>query len=223
MGFDPQYMWEALPKILGYLPTTLGLAAASMAIAVALALGLALARFAKVPVLNEFTKLYVSFFRGVPSLILLFLLYFGLPQLIPAFAKTSAMTAAILGLSLKEAAYLTEIFRAALASVDRGQYEAGLATGMRPWQVYRRYVLPQASFNALPATGNTFIGLLKETSIVFTLGITEMFASAQMIAATNFRYFETYLVIGLLYWAVVVVVGLLLSAAERRLGRPYQR
>ena len=83
--------------------------------------------------------------------------------------------------------------------------------------------IPQAAWNALPATGNVFVSLIKETSIVFTLGITEMFASAQMVAADNFHYFETYLVVGLLYWGVVVIVGVFLSIAEKRLSRPYQR
>lgn len=223
MGFDLTFVWEALPTLLSYLPITLLLTVVAMAIAIVLGLALALVRFRRVPVLSQLAALHISFYRGVPTLVLLFLTYYGLPQVWPGFAKTGAMTAAIVGLCLKESAYLGEIFRAALVSVDRGQYEAGLATGMTPTQVYRRYVLPQAAHNALPATGNTFIGLLKETSVVFTLGITEMFASAQMIAANNFRYLETYLTVGLLYWGVVVVVGALLDATERRLARPYER
>ncbi|SDL66729.1 amino acid ABC transporter permease [Tessaracoccus oleiagri] len=223
MRFDPAYMWEALPELVRHLPMTLLLAVVSMCFAVLIGLLLALLRFGRVPVLNQFAVGYISFFRGIPTLVQLFLIYFGLPTVIPAASAMDAVTAAILGLSLKQAAYLAEIFRAALASVDRGQYEAGLSTGLTPFQIYRRYILPQASYNALPATGNIFIGLIKETSVVFTLGITELFASAQMYAANNFRYFETYLVVGLVYWAVVVIVGFLLSRLEKRLGLPYQR
>ena len=223
MKFDPGYMWQVLPRLLEFLPTTLLLAVVSMLIAIVIGLLLALFRFAGVTGLDQFAAAYVSFFRGVPTLVQLFLIYFGLPHMIPALSKMDAMTAAIIGLSLKEASYLTEIFRAGLTSVDRGQYEAGLATGMKPWRIHLKYVIPQASFNALPATGNIFIGLIKETSIVFTLGITEMFASAQMAAVENFRYFETYLMVGLLYWGVVVIVGALLSFAESRLARPYKR
>lgn len=223
MGFDPEYMWDAFPYLIQYLPTTLVLAVGSMFFAIVFGLLVALIRFAAVPVLNQLAQLHISFFRGVPMLVLLFLLYFGLPQVFPPMAAMGAMTTAIIGLSLRESAYLAEIFRAALLSVDRGQYEAGLSSGFTRTQTYRRYILPQAAFNALPATGNIFIGLLKSTSIVFTLGITEMFASAQMFAANNFRYFETYLMVGLIYWMVVIVVGFLLGRLEKRLGHPYKR
>lgn len=223
MGFDPSTMVQSLPELLKFLPVTLLLAVASMLIAVVLGLLVALCRFTRTPVLNQLAALYISFFRGVPTLVQLFLIYFGLPQVFPGMSSISAMAAAIIGLSLKEASYLAEIFRAALGSVDRGQYEAGLATGLGAAQIYRRYLIPQAAFNALPATGNVFIGLIKETSVVFTLGITDIFASSQMIAAGTFRYFETYLAVGLIYWAVVVVVGQLFALAEARLGRPYRR
>lgn len=223
MGFDPGFMLEAVPRLVGFLPVTLLLAVGAMALGVALGLVLALVRFADVPVAAPLARLFVSFFRGIPSLVLLFLVYFGLPSVVPAMSAMTAVTAAVLGLGFKQAAYLAEIFRAALVSVDRGQYEAGLATGLSRATVYRHYLLPQAAFNALPATGNQFIGLIKETSVVFTLGVTEMFAGAQMQAAENFRYFETYLTVGLLYWAVVVVVGALIGLLEKRLGVPYTR
>lgn len=220
---DPGFMLEALPHLLGFLPTTLYLAVVAMLIAVGLGLVLAVLRFTRVPVLNQLAYVYISFFRGVPSLVLLFLLYFGVPTVIPAASAMGAMTAAIIGLGFKNAAYMAEIFRAGLLSVDSGQVEAGLATGLSHRRIYARYVLPQAFHNALPATGNQFIGLIKETSIVFTLGITEMFAASQMFAASNFRYFESYLTVGLLYWAVVVIIGFLLGALEKRLSAPYTR
>ena len=223
MGFDPAFMLEVLPRLLEFLPVTLGLALGSMLLGVVLGVVLALVRFAKVPVLNQVAQLYVSFFRGIPSLVLLFLVYFGLPTVLPAMSAMNAVTAAVLGLGFKQGAYLAEIFRAALLSVDRGQYEAGLATGLSPNQIYRRYVLPQAAFNALPATGNQFIGMIKETSVVFTLGITEMFAGAQMFAAENFRYFESYLTVGLVYWGVVVIVGFLIGRLETWHGVPDRR
>lgn len=223
MGFDPQHFLLAFPRLLEFLPTTLVLAVVSMAIGIVLGLVLAVVRHSRVPVLDQLAQIYISFFRGIPTLVQLFLVYFGLPTLFPALSAMDAVTAAILGLSLKQSAYLAEIFRAGLYSVDRGQFEAGLASGMSTATVYRRYVLPQAAYNALPATGNIFIGLIKETSVVFTLGITEMFASAQMLAAETFRYFETYLAVGIVYWGVVVLASHLLALLERRLGQPYVR
>lgn len=223
IDLDPGYMLEVLPALLRYLPVTLFLAVVSMAFAVVIALVLAIIRFNRVPVLDQLAQAYISLFRGIPTLVQLFIIYYGLPQVFPAISTMTAMTAAVIGFSLKEASYLAEIFRAALESVDKGQYEAGLATGMTTAQVYRRFILPQAAFNALPATGNIFVSLLKETSVAFTLGLTEIFAEARIIASSSFRFFETYLVVGLVYWALVVVYTWFQNQFEKRLGRAYRR
>lgn len=130
MTIDLSYMLDVLPSILSYLPVTLELALFSMVIGVVLGLFLALVRFTKVPVLNQIAAVYISLFRGMPTLVQLFLIYYGLPQLFPELTKLDALTAAIIGFGLKEASYLAEIFRASLNSVDRGQYEAGLAVGL---------------------------------------------------------------------------------------------
>ncbi|MPV39176.1 amino acid ABC transporter permease [Georgenia subflava] len=223
MDISLTYMLEVLPQVLLYLPITLVLAVVSMAFALVIALVLAIIRFTEVPVLNQLAMAYISLFRGIPTLVQLFIIYYGLPQIFPVMSTMDAMTAAIIGFSLKEASYLAEIFRAALTSVDQGQYEAGLAVGMTKSQIYRRLILPQAAYNALPATGNIFISLIKETSLAFTLGLTEMFAEAKIIASSTFRFFETYLVVGLIYWALVVVYSWLQQRLETFLGRAYRR
>ena len=223
MGFSPEYMITAFPRLQEYVPTTLLIAGFAMLLSVLVGLILAIIRFVKYPVLNELAILYISFFRGVPGLVMLFLLYFGLPQLIPGMSNMSAMFAAVVGLGLKEASYLAEIFRAALISVDGGQREAGLSLGLTAKQIYSNYIVPQAAYNAIPGTANVFIGLIKETSIVFTLGITDMFASAQMVAAGNLRYLETYLMVGLMYWAIIFLFEQLVRVLEARMSRPYVR
>ena len=223
VDLDPAYMLEVLPQLLKLLPVTLLIAVVSMAFAILIGLFVAMIRFLRVPVLDQLAQVYVSFFRGIPTLVQLFLIYYGLPQLIPAMSTMDALTAAIIGFSLKESSYLAEIFRAALTSVDPGQREAGLATGMTSPQVYRRYIIPQAAFNALAATGNIFISLLKETSVAFTLGLTEMFAEAKIIASSSFRFFETFLVVGLVYWLLVVGYSWLQGRLEKRLSRAYVR
>lgn len=223
MTIDFGYMLEVLGPILGYLPVTLILALASMAIGLVLGLVLALLRFTRVPVLDQLAGGYISLFRGMPTLVQLFLIYYGLPQIFPSLTKMDAMTAAIIGFGLKEASYLAEIFRAALTSVDRGQYEAGLAVGLSPVQIYRRFVIPQAAFNALPATGNVFVSLIKETSVAFTLGLTEIFAEAKLQASASFRFFETFIVVGLVYWALVIVYTWLQDRLEAVMARPYTR
>ncbi len=212
-----------LPRLAVSLPITLLLALVSMAIALVLGMALAVIRFVKVPVLNQVAIAYISFFRGIPTVVQLFLIYFGLPQLIPSMSNLDAMGAAIIGFSLKEASYLAEIFRASLASVDRGQYEAGIASGLTAAEVYRRVILPQAIHNAVPATGNIFISLLKETSVVFVLGLVDMFAEAKLEASATGYYFQTYLVVGLAYWLLVVAYTWFQGRVERVLDRPYTR
>ena len=133
-----------------------------------------------------------------------------------------AVTAAIIGFGFKQAAYLAEIFRAAFLSVDKGQMEACLTGGMTKVQAYRRIILPQAARNALPATGNTFIGLIKETSLAFTLGVTEIFAEAKMQATDSLRFFEAYLAVALIYWVLVVIYSYFQKLLEKYLEKPYR-
>lgn len=221
--FDFSYMLSVFPKIIEYLPVTLYLAVTSMVLAVLLGFVLALVTFLRIPVLHQIATAIISLFRSIPALVMLFLVYFGLPELFPALTEMGAMTAAILGLGVKESGYLAEIFRAAFNSVDRGQLEAGLAVGMRPWRIYLRYIIPQAAYIAIPATINIFISIIKETSVVFTLGVTEMFGKAKTIAGESFRYFEVYLMVGLIYWGIVVIITWIQNLVERRMRVPYER
>lgn len=223
MNIDFAYLLKVFPQVLLYLPTTLLLAVVSMIFAMILGLVLALLRESKITVLVKVIEFYISLFRGIPSLVQLFIIYFGLPQLFPALSDLSAMSAAIIGFSLKTSAYMAEIFRAALASVDWGQTEAGLSIGMNRSQIYRRIVLPQAMLNALPATGNTFISLIKDTSVAFALGVSELFAEGKMIAAESLRFFETFLVVGLIYWLVIIVYSRLQNWLEKKLNHSLQR
>ncbi|MFT8212119.1 MAG: amino acid ABC transporter permease [Symbiopectobacterium sp.] len=223
MNIDFAYLLKVFPQVLLYLPTTLLLAVVSMIFAMILGLVLALLRESKITVLVKVIEFYISLFRGIPSLVQLFIIYFGLPQLFPALSDLTAMSAAIIGFSLKTSAYMAEIFRAALASVDWGQTEAGLSIGMNRSQIYRRIVLPQAMLNALPATGNTFISLIKDTSVAFALGVSELFAEGKMIAAESLRFFETFLVVGLIYWLVILVYSWLQNWLEKKLNHSLQR
>ncbi|MUG01312.1 amino acid ABC transporter permease [Bacillus subtilis] len=219
---DWEFMISAFPTLIQALPITLFMAIAAMIFAIIGGLILALITKNKIPVLHQLSKLYISFFRGVPTLVQLFLIYYGLPQMFPEMSKMTALTAAIIGLSLKNAAYLAEIFRAALNSVDDGQLEACLSVGMTKFQAYRRIILPQAIRNAIPATGNTFIGLLKETSLAFTLGVMEMFAQGKMYASGNLKYFETYLAVAIVYWVLTMIYSMLQDLFERAMSKPYR-
>ncbi|AXW86240.1 amino acid permease [Lonsdalea britannica] len=223
MNIDFGYLLNVFPQVLMYVPTTLLLAVVSMLFAIILGLALALLRESRFLVVVKLVELYISLFRGIPSLVQLFIIYFGLPQLFPELNGMSAMSAAIIGFSLKNSAYMAEIFRAALASVDPGQTEAGLSVGMNRAQIYGRIVLPQALLNALPATGNTFISLIKDTSVAFALGVSELFAEGKMIAAESLRFFETFLVVGLVYWLLILIYARLQALLEKKLSHSRQR
>lgn len=133
------------------------------------------------------------------------------------------MTAAVLCFSLKYSAYLAEIFRAGLESVDNGQREAGLAMGLSLTKIYRYVILPQAFVNALPGTGNMFISLLKDSSVAFFVGVPELLAAGKLLTVESYKFFETYLAVGIIYWLVVVFYSWLQKIAERKLASPYKR
>ena len=186
MIFDVTYMLDVLRQIIPYTPITLFLAIASMVLAGVFGLGIALIKQFQIPVLKQIVTVYVSFFRSIPTIVELFLIYYGLPQIFPVFSKMEALSATILGLSLKNAAYLSEIFRAGLLSVDDGQMEACIGVGISKTYAYQHIILPQAFQNALPGMSNTFISLIKESSLAFSLGFVDLFEQAKLIAADLF-------------------------------------
>ncbi|WP_449444221.1 amino acid ABC transporter permease [Ureibacillus acetophenoni] len=222
MNFDIGYMFSLIPEIMEYIPITLLMAVLAMVLAVVIGLVLTAMRNSRLKVLNYLAAVYISFFRAIPMLVQLFLIYYGLPQLFPVFTKMDAITAAVIGFGFKQAAFAAEIFRAAFVSVDKGQMEACLAGGMTKIQAYRRVIIPQAFRNALPATGNIFITLIKETSLAFTLGVVELFAEAKMQAFNTLRFFEAYLAVALVYWALVIIYSFIQSKLEKLLDKPYR-
>lgn len=223
MNFSWQYFFELFLKLPAYIPVTIFIAMASMLLAILVGALMTWFQLSNQKTLRYFANVYISLFRGMPTLVQLFLIFYGLPQLFPAFQGMTAITSAVVGLGLKQSAYLAEIFRAAVNSVDKGQIEAGQALNIPGWKIFLHVIFPQATLNALPATGNTFVSLLKETSLVFTLGIIELFAHAKMIAGGSLRYFETYLAIGLLYWLMIVIYTWIQHLFERDLTAPYRR
>ncbi|MGR3594663.1 amino acid ABC transporter permease [Limimaricola soesokkakensis] len=222
-ALDLDYMLGLVPVILGYVPLTLGMALAAMAFALVLASLMAVERVVKIPVLDSFVKLFISFFRGTPLLVQLFLFYYGLPQVVSALAQINGVTAAIMGLTLHFSAYMAESIRAAILGVDRSQWEASQAVGMTQGQMMARIVLPQAARVAAPTLVNYFIDMIKGTSLAFTLGVTEMMGATQKEAAGSFLYFEAFLVVAVLYWIIVEALSLLQRGVEIRLNRAYAR
>lgn len=222
-ALDLDYMLGLVPVILGYVPLTLFMAVAGMVCALILASLLAVERVAKVPVLDWFVIVFISFFRGTPLLVQLFLFYFGLPQVLSFLSDINGVTAAIMGLTLHFSAYMAESIRAAIMGVDRSQWEAAQSIGMTQGQMMRRIILPQAARIAAPTLVNYFIDMIKGTSLAFTLGVTEMMGAAQKEAAGSFLYFEAYLVVAMIYWVIVEALSQMQKRLETYLNKAFVR
>ena len=223
MILDLEYMAGLVPVILRYVPLTLGMAIVAMAIALVLAAVFAVIRVLKVPVVDRLVAVFISFFRGTPLLVQLFLFSSGRPQVVTAFRSIDGVTAAVVGLTLHFSAYMAESIRGAILGIDRSQWEAGASVGMTRIQLMRRIILPQAARVAAPTLLNYFIDMIKSTSLAFTLGVTEMMGAAQKEAAGSFRYLEAFLVVALIYWAIVEALSFVQRRMEVRLGRAFAR
>jgi ABC-type amino acid transport system permease subunit len=129
---------------------------------------------------------------------------------------------AVIALSLNSGAFMSETIRSAMLSVDAGQLEACYSVNMTTWQALRRIILPQAFTVALPPLGNSFISLLKETSLIFNISVIEMMAQAKIVGSRSFRFFEVYIVVALIYWICCLILERLLAILEKRIRR-YER
>ncbi|WFD08946.1 amino acid ABC transporter permease [Tepidibacter hydrothermalis] len=221
INFSVEYFIGRFPEFIKFLPITLSLALISIVIGLVVGTSIALIRTYEIKILYPLSKIYVSFFRGTPLLVQLFIFYYGLPQIIPSLGGINAYTAAFLTLSINSSAYMSEIIRAAINSVDKGQMEAALSVGMTYFQGMTKIVLPQAARIAIPSLGNTFISLMKETSLAFVLGVSEMLAAAKMGSAASYRFFENYLAVGIIYWIITILFTYIIDRLERNMSKAY--
>jgi His/Glu/Gln/Arg/opine family amino acid ABC transporter permease subunit len=226
---DYGFMLETLPRIAAFIPVTLNLTVVSMAIALVIGFVTALVRLYRVPLARQLATFYISFIRGTPLLVQMYLAYYGIPKALDYLAEQTSWSLNVSGiptlvfvyfsLSLNVGAYLSETIRAAIEAVDKGQMEASLSVGMTRWQGLYRIVLPQAVTIALPNFGNTLISMLKDTSLAFMISVVEMMGEAKLLGARSLQFFEVYIVVALLYWGVCVVIERGLSALEGRITR----
>jgi polar amino acid transport system permease protein len=235
---NPNMRWDIVAKylfestVLQGVWTTIELTVISTILAVALGIGLALLQQSSNPVAAAFASIYVWYFRAVPLLVQL-IFFYNIALLVPSFgfsipftdiawsANTndliSGFTAAILGLGLHEAAYMSEIVRAGFLSVPRGQRDAGLSIGLTPGQVTRRIVLPQSVRVIIPPTGNQFIGLLKASALVSVIGGGDLLTRVEIIYGRNFLVIPLLIVATIWYIALVTIFSLLQHQLEVRL------
>ena len=177
---------------------------------------LALMRMSPLLPVRWLARFYISVFRGTPLIAQLFVIYYGLPQF---GIELDPIPAAMIGLSLNTAAYTSETLRAAISSIDKGQWEAAASIGMTPWQTLRRAILPQAARVALPPLSNSFISLVKDTSLAATIQVPELFRQAQLITSRTLEVFTMYLAASLIYWVMATVLSALQNYFENQLNR----
>ena len=210
----------ALPLMLKGAGWTLVLAVASVVFGALVGALVALVRLAKIPLLASLAALYVSGFRGTPLLVQLFVIYFGLPSIGIQF---DPITAGILGLSLNVGAYLSETLRGAINGVAHGQWDAARSLGLTQMQVMRHVVGPQALRLAVPSLSNSLISLIKDTSLVSVIAVSELMLVTKEVIATTFQPFPLYLAAAAIYWALSASFESLQKKLERRLNRSYLR
>ena len=215
-NLDIPFMLKYLPFIMKGVGTTVYVSILSIASACILALFGALGRLSKNPIFYGVATFYISVIRGTPLIVQIFVIYLGLPQL---GIVLDAVPAGIIALSVNYGAYMTEIFRAGIQSIRRGQVEAAYSLGMTYFQMMKRVVLPQALRLIIPPTGNEFIAMLKDSALVNFLGVWELFFRAIKIGRQNFRSMETLIIAGLFYWLVTIIFQYFQSRLETRLSR----
>ncbi|AML58048.1 Cystine ABC transporter, permease protein [Serratia rubidaea] len=211
-----QLALDSAPFLLKGAILTLQLSLGGMALGLILGFLLALMRLSHFWPLSWLSRIYVSLFRGTPLIAQLFMIYYGLPQFGIEF---DPFPAALIGLSLNTAAYTSETLRAAISSIDKGQWEAAASIGMSPWQTLRRVILPQAARTALPPLGNSFIGLVKDTSLAATIQVPELFRQAQLITSRTLEVFTMYLAASLIYWLMATLLSALQNRLESHVNR----
>jgi polar amino acid transport system permease protein len=229
MLFDFWMVFAKIPEILRYLPISLLIAVVATAVSLLIGFLVAWIKIKQTRVAKPLADFYVSFTRGTPIIVQLYTTYYGIPFFLTYLDQEFGwgvnvngippIMFALVALALNDAAYSSESIRAAILSVDKGQVEAAHSIGMTSWQTLRRIIIPEAAVVALPTLGNGFINMIKNTSLVFVCGVIEMTAAARLIAGRDYRYFEMYVSLAIIYWVITLIASRLLLVAEHRLAR----
>ncbi|MBT1159879.1 amino acid ABC transporter permease [Aminobacter anthyllidis] len=211
------FIWDKLPILLSQgLFTTLYVAAVSIFFATILAIIGAVAKLSGNGFAYAIASFYTSFFRGLPLLMQLYLIYLGLPQL---GVVLDAVPSGVLALSLCYGAYMTEIFRAGIQSIDRGQWEASRSIGFGFGLTMRKIILPQALPVIIPPTGNQFISMLKDSSLVSIVGVWELMFLARALGQATFKHMEMLIAVALIYWILSACMEIVQARIERHYNR----
>ena len=211
--FNPELAIKGLPHVLEGMGNTLSISLISFILCVLGGTVLALCRLANLRILRGFAIAYTSFFRGVPLIVTLFFLYFGLPLM---GIIMDAMTAAILGLSMTASAYTAEIIRASIEGIDDGQWEASYAIGLSYLQALQHVIIPQATRIAIPPLSNVMLDLVKSSSIAAMITVPEIFHKAKVVGASEHDFMTMYIEVAIIYWLICTLYAMLQARLEKK-------
>ncbi|MGN0513265.1 MAG: amino acid ABC transporter permease [Lachnospiraceae bacterium] len=220
--FSFERVTEYFPKIITSLPTTVLIVFFAILFGTVLGITLAYIRIHKIPVLYQIASVYISFVRGTPQIIQLFLVYYGFPKLVDALFginvnRWDAIYFVILAYSINESAYLSETFRGGLQSIPNGQYEAGYACGLTKFQTFKRVVLPQTFRIVLPSVEVGIITLFQNTSMAASVGVRDMMGRAMLLGAFTKHYTENLFCTALIFIVVSIVLEFLFHKLNQKI------
>ena len=214
MSFDFSLIWNSLPLWLAGAGVTIEITAIAVGLGFIFGLITSVCRLSGVKILQVIAVCYVNIIRGTPMLVQIFLIYCALPMVIGE--RINPFVAAVAACSINSGAYVSEIFRAGIQSVDKGQMEAGRSLGLSWMQTMRYVIIPQAFKHVIPPLGNEFISMTKETSLVSVIGFEELTRRGQLIIAKTYGSFEIWLTVAAIYLVMTLTIARLVSYLERR-------
>lgn len=214
MHFNFDLVVNSFPLLLVGAGVTIKITALSVALGVVIGLFVGIARISRIRILRILAAIYVDFFRGTPLLVQIFLVYFALPVI--TGQRVDPFVAAIGSCGVNSGAYVAEIFRAGIQSIDKGQMEAGRSLGMTWVQTMRYIIVPQAFKRVIPPLGNEFIALLKDSSLVSVIGFEELTRRGQLIIAKTYGSLEIWLSVAVIYLAMTLTISQFVAYLERR-------
>ncbi|HCI7386255.1 TPA: amino acid ABC transporter permease [Staphylococcus aureus] len=217
------------PMLEGLVKYSIPITLVTFVLGLIIALFTALMRISTSKVLRSIARVYVSIIRGTPMIVQLFIIFYGIPELGRLLTNDAdnqwtlaPVVSAIIGLSLNVGAYASEIIRGGIISIPKGQTEAAYSIGMTYRQTIQRIILPQAIRVSIPALGNTFLSLIKDTSLLGFILVAEMFRKAQEVASTTYEYLTIYVLVALMYWVVCFIISIIQGIYESYIERGYR-
>lgn len=214
MSFDFDLIVRSFPLLLAGAVITVQITAISVGCGLLIGMFAGIARLAKIWPVRLLASVYVDFIRGTPLLVQIFIIYFALPLVVGQ--RIDPFIAAITACSINSGAYVAEIFRAGIQSIDKGQMEAGRSLGMSWGQTMRYIIMPQAFKRIIPPLGNEFIAMLKDSSLVSVIGFEELTRRGQLIIARTYGSFEIWLTVAFMYLVMTLTISRLVAYLERR-------